>query len=82
MAVQFVLSKLGEGTPDPVNLEEIVTFTKQEDNRIQSSASLFKIVFHKSEAGQAPSDITWNYTKKDNRDCEYDKLIDLHGHQL
>jgi len=79
MGVQFVLSTLGTGTPDPVNLEEIVTFTKDQDNRIQSSENKFKIVFHRG--AQAP-DITWKYNKEEDRDCEFDKLVTQHGQKL
>lgn len=82
MSVQFVLSTLALGTPDPVNLEEVVTFTKQQDNRLQSSDSSFKIVFHKGNSGASPIDITWNYSKEEDRDCEFDKLIETHGHKL
>jgi len=82
MSVKIVVSTLATGTPDPVNLEQMVTFFKDKDQRLQPSMGSFKLVFQKGINSAGPKEIVWNYTKEEDRDCEYDKLIEQNGTKL
>ncbi len=79
----FVISTLAIGTPDPVNLDRVVTFQKAADsNQRREKDGKFHIAFIRDENSVGPKTIVWRYNSEENRDCEYDVLVSRYAEKL
>ena len=72
----FIHSLTAEGTPSPVNFNDIFTFEKAENNvSTVNSNARFSIIFHRDENGVGPKSTEWKYIKECDRNAEYDLVL-------
>lgn len=73
----FVHSLTAEGTPDPVNFNDVFTFKAEKEITQGASPAKYFIRFSRDENSVGPKEIIWKYKKECDRDKEYDILLGL-----
>jgi len=73
----FVHSLTAEGTPDPVNFNDVFTFKPTKEVTTGHTKPLYFIEFSRDENSSAPKQIIWKYKNECDRDAEYDILLAL-----
>ena len=73
----FIHSLTAEGTPDPVNFNDVFTFAKDDPVSLQATKSTFNIIFIRDENSVGPSEIIWKYKNACDRNSEYDLILKL-----
>jgi len=74
LEVPFIHSLTAEGTPSPVNFNDVFTFEKSD---VQVGIAKHSIIFYRDENSVGPKAIEWKYKKICDRNAEYDKVIAL-----
>lgn len=79
MEKQFIISDVAIGTVEPVNISNMFTFRKFDPNGngLGSTSSKYAILFYKAEAYLDHEPIKWNYASESDRDCDYNKIVQL-----
>lgn len=73
----FIHSLTAQGTPDPVNFNDIFSFEKVKEISTGISPKMYFIVFKRDENTSAPKEIIWKYVKECDRDAEYDLILSM-----
>jgi len=75
----FLVSEKGIGSPDPLNMNKVVSFAKHEDDGIQSAnkPGRNQIRFTRDENSVGPKEVFWKFESEADRDSEYDKIVCL-----
>ncbi len=72
----FVHSVLPIGTPEPINMELVVTFEKFEHQRVKIEANgRFQIMFIRKDRLIGEKVSYWKYAKECDRDHDFDELV-------
>ena len=73
----FINSGKAEGTPDPVNFNDILSFRKTNQNGLGVAKPKFHIEFSRDENSSSPATIIWKYKEECVRNIEYQKIISM-----
>lgn len=83
---KFIGSMLASGNADPVNLDLTYTFVKSNgadySGSRPGSGPVFEIHFHQDQGGTGPGIIVWKYDTEENRDIEYNLLLENYVHEV
>lgn len=73
----FIHSLTAEGTPDPVNFNDVFTFKATTEISTGATKPKYLIEFHRDENSSSPRVIVWKYKNECDRNNEYDIVLGL-----
>ena len=80
----FIISEIAKTPIDPVNINNMFTFKKQDDilNVGMTKTTSYVIAFYKADPYLDHNPILWKYESESERDCDYNKLINLYTDKI
>lgn len=82
----LIYSTLALGDPRPVNMSLVYTFIKAEGSdytaKKNSKNGKFQIQFMRTENFLGPKDIVWEYETEEERNCEYNILLECYTNKI
>lgn len=76
---KFVNTVRAIGDNGPMNLEEVVTFEKFDDNGISVARGRHQIVFIRHENAVGRKNLFWKYKCECDRDADFSSLVSINS---